>query len=686
MRRLYLLAAILVATTALAASTATFKFSTFEQLDKGEPHGTVVSSEGEVVAGRSAKRLKAKAAMVWSTTRAPGGKVYFGTGDKGRLLEVSGDKVRQVADLKTVLITALTMGPGGKVYAATMPGARVVEIDPRSGKHRERVKLPAEHIWDMVYDARTKRIFVASGAPGKIFTIQTRDWSWGTYFDPKEKHLLTIEPEPKGNWLVGSADKAIVYRVTNLNAAAALHDFDATELRDIARADDGTIYLAVNAFKEKTSGLPRVDRKGKGEGGTPIKVAKKKKSKDAAKPKVTASELRPGAKEGSGALFRLDKDSRLTRLLSLDKGYFTDIALDADGVLWAAEGTKGKVYQVLPNSRTVLTAFDLEERQVLALAVGGKTQYLGAGDAGAIYRVSAGAAAKPQYWSKVLDAKFLALWSGLRYQASGKLGVMSRSGNTAEPDRTWHNWIPAKAVGPGAARLTSQPARYLQVGFKWAGAPKTRLRSFEAYHRPQNQEPRVTAISIDRVVEAGKPRTPLLKVNWEVENTDSDPLVYRVYLRTEMGLAWQLISGHDPLTKAELAWDTEAVAEGYYRLKVVASDERGNGPGTTLRGERISQRILVDNRKPKISGLNLRFPYVTGMAVDGLSAIQRVEYRLDARRWRLLDPRDLVYDSPAEAFQFRLPSRLKGAHTVSIRATDSAGNTGAKQINLNIKR
>ncbi len=684
--RILLPAALLLALPALAVTTATFKVSTFEQLDKGELRGTVVSSDGEVTAGREAKRLKTKAAMVWSTTRGSGGTVYFGSGDQGHLLAVKGNKVRKIADLKTVLITALAMGEKGKIYAATMPGARVLEVDPRSGKYRQLVKLPAEHIWDMVYDARTRRIFVATGAPGKIFTIQTRDWSWGTYFDPKEKHLLSLVSEPGGDWLVGSADKAILYRVINLNNAVALHDFDATELRDIARTKDGDIYIAVNAFKQKTSGLPRVDRKEKGKGGTPIAPKKKKKSKGSPKAKVTASELRPGAKEGSGALYRLDKEMRLTQLLALDKGYFTDLALDGDGVLWAGEGTKGKIYQVLPGSDTVRAAFDLEERQVLALAVGGKPQYLGTGDAGAIYRVSAGASAQPQYWSEVLDAKFMALWGTLSYMASGKIGVISRSGNTAKPDKTWNNWTPAKAVGPGSTRLSSKPARYLQVGFKW-GAPKNgKLRSFEAYYRPQNQEAKVSSVKVERLEVKDKPRSPRLKVTWEVENPDGDPLVYRVYMRTEMGVNWQRISGPLPLEKAEMEWDTETVAEGYYRLKVVASDERGNGPATTRRGERISERQLVDNRKPAVSGLNLRFPFVTGMAKDGLSAISRIEYRLDSRDWRLLDTRDGVYDSPAEMFQFKLPRGLKGPHTLSIRAQDEAGNTGVKLLNLNFKR
>ena len=682
-------AALFLALPALALTSASFKVSTFTQLDQGEPHGTTLSSRGEVVAGREAKRLKSvAAAMLWSTARGPGGEVYFGAGDTGQLLGVKGDKVRKVADLKTVLITALAVGPGGKVFAATMPGSRVLEVDPRTGKFVQRAKLPVGQIWDMVYDARTKRIFLATGNPGKIITIQTRDWTWGSYFDAKEKHLLCLEPEPGGDWLVGSSDKAILYRVINLNKAVALHDFDATELRDITRAQDGTIYIAVNTFKQKTSGLPRVDKADKGEGGTPISAADKKKAKGK-KDKATATELRPGAKEGAGGLYRLDKEMRLTQLLALDKGYFTDIALDAQGVLWAGEGTKGKVYTVQPGDRAVSTALDLKERQVLALAVGGTgPQYIGTGDAGAIYRLSKGMAAQPQYWSEVLDAKFMAMWGTLSFQAVGKLGVVSRSGNTAKPDATWNNWSPAKVVGPSTTRLTSRPARYIQVGFRWAGKKDAKLRSFEAFYRPQNQRTRVKAITVTRVDagDSAKPRSPRLKVSWEVENPDGDPLAYRVYLRTELGMNWRRINGITPLTKTEFEWDTEGVSDGYYRLKVVASDEHGNGPATTLKGELISERLLVDNRKPKFSGLTVRFPYVTGMAKDDLSTIHKVEYRLNSGAWRLLDPRDAIYDSPAEIFQVRLPARLKGSHVLVLRAWDEAGNATAHELNINIKR
>ena len=119
---------------------------------------------------------------------------------------------------------------------------------------------------------------------------------------------------------------------------------------------------------------------------------------------------------------------------------------------------------------------------------------------------------------------------------------------------------------------------------------------------------------------------------------------------------------------------------------MVASDEGGNGPGSTLYGELISERLLVDNRKPRFSGVTVRYPFVTGLARDDLSPIRKVEFRLDNGPWRLLDARDAIYDSPAEMFQARLPRGLKGSHVVDLRTEDEAGNVAALGLNINIKR
>ena len=669
---------LLAAAPAGANPTATFKVSSFDELNKGEPHGTLISSEGEVLAGRGATKLKAdKALLIWSTARDAKGVVYFGTGAGGEILAATGDRVREVAKLDAILVTALAAGPRGKLLAGTMPDARVLEVDVRSGKWRQLAKLPAEHVWALHYDAKARRVYAASGAPGKVFSFPAGGGKPKLHYDPKEKHLLCLRPDGKGGLLAGSGDKAILYRITGPGKARAIHDFDATELRDVALAADGTIYVAVNKFSLKTGGLPRYDRKAKGEGGTAVKLPKKK----GPKPKFRASELRPGAKGGAGGLFRI-KGENVEQLLGLSAGYFTDLELDPAGVLWAGEGTKGKVYMVRPD-RTVMTAFDLDQRQVLAVAVAGKQQYLGTGDPGKIYRVAAGPGKKPAYLTKVLDAKFHSHWGALRYQTSGRLAIQSRSGYTAKPDQTWTPFKGAGVRGKGQAVILSPPGRYLQLRMQWLRPLRGALRSFTVYFRPENQRARVTEVSIAPAAAKGKPRTSKLKIKWKVDNPDGDVMSYRLYSRPELGTSWRLISGPDALAKAEFEWDTEPVPDGYYRIKVEASDGPANAPEHTLLATRLSSRQLVDNRKPAVTGLAARYPFATGTATDSQSPIKRIEYSVDGRTWRLIRPLDGIYDAVSEAFRLRLPADLpRGEHLLAVRATDEAGNMGVSQVRL----
>ena len=66
------------------------------------------------------------------------------------------------------------------------------------------------------------------------------------------------------------------------------------------------------------------------------------------------------------------------------------------------------------------------------------------------------------------------------------------------------------------------------------------LRDLTVYYQPQNQRPRVTEITVGdeadrasasrRLARGGKPRSPVVKLRWHVDNPDDDELIYRLYL------------------------------------------------------------------------------------------------------------------------------------------------------------
>jgi hypothetical protein len=72
---------------------------------------------------------------------------------------------------------------------------------------------------------------------------------------------------------------------------------------------------------------------------------------------------------------------------------------------------------------------------------------------------------------------------------------------------------------------------------------------------------------------------------------------------------------------------------------------------------------------------------ITFTVRDEQSSVQRVEYSLDASRWRLAYPKDGIADSRREDFEVRLDEG-EAARSVIIRATDAMNNvaTGVAEI------
>lgn len=694
-----------MASTAFAGGTRVWRLTSYKDFDEGEATGVLLSSLGEATSGFSASRVDVNEAVVYSSATAPDGTVYVGTGDQGVVYAYKGGKLRKLAKLDAVLVSSLAVGPSGGVFAGTMPGGRVFSID-RDGKVREIAKLEAEHVWGLVYDEAKQTLYAATGPTGRIFAIDVarldrpavgrRD---RLLAETGEKHLLSLVRGDDGSLYAGSADQAILYKITpnggGTATVQALHDFEGDELRAIARRGN-TLYVAVNAFQQGSSTSSSPSSGPNAPRGTKMVMP------TAAATTTTGAGLSRDRK-GRGAVYRVDPDGRVEQLHALADGYFAALHVDNEGNVWAAAGSNGRVYLIRPD-RTVITAFDLPERQVLTLAFdpnaqrGGPTGLLGTGDAGALYRVSADPPKDAHYISKVFDAQFPARWGNLKWGGHGALTLETRSGNTSRPDKTWSAWSPPqrpeKVGDGGVGHVASPPGRYLQIRANFGGA-RTVVRDLSVYYQPQNQRPRVIEITVGdeaapRRVSAfsrsAKPRSPVVKVRWRVDNPDDDELIYRLYYREESETNWKPIGGAEPLTRTDYEWNTESIPDGNYVVKVVASDERSNAREDALEHSLTSTPFLVDNRKPELSDVKVAYPYASGRAHDSFSAISELAYSVDGGDWQPFSPKDGIFDDPTEEFSFKLPPGLAaGAHSLAVRAVDAAENVGAVQLTFRVK-
>ena len=97
-------------------------------------------------------------------------------------------------------------------------------------------------------------------------------------------------------------------------------------------------------------------------------------------------------------------------------------------------------------------------------------------------------------------------------------------------------------------------------------------------------------------------------------------------------------TGSEPLTAATFDWNTETVADGYYRVRVTASDKRANPADTALSDTFVSAPILVDNQKPQVQGLAVKGLSATGRGVDSFSRIDEIAWQVDGGDWQVAAP------------------------------------------------
>jgi hypothetical protein len=174
-------------------------------------------------------------------------------------------------------------------------------------------------------------------------------------------------------------------------------------------------------------------------------------------------------------------------------------------------------------------------------------------------------------------------------------------------------------------------------------------------------------------------------VTWKASDPNEDELRFDVHYRAEGEILWKLL--RQGLTEPVIAWDTAAMPDGRYTLRIVASDAAANPAPSARTGERTSQSFEVDNTPPRVQNLTSE-PVQDGHRVvftaeDDVSAIQSIEYAVNSGRWTLVFPVDGIADSRQESFDFTLPGyRDGGIYTLVVKVTDVLGNTVTARADL----
>jgi hypothetical protein len=655
-----------LAAGAHAITTRQFKLDSAGVLSDGKLEGTAVLSSGAVVPSVGTRRIAlANVAVARSLLPRADGTALIGSGNDGKVWKLSGDVASVFAETKEALVTALAAGPDGGVFAGTLPKGKIFAID-KQGKARVFAQPEgAEHVWALVYDAKRGVLFAGTGPQGKVFAID-KQGKVEEYYSGGQSHVMTLVLAPGGALYAGTADDALLMRIDGPGRADVVYDFEGNEVTALALRD-GRLAVAANQF-------PKAPKKPSSD---------VKKDDDKSEDKTDASKDAP--KPGTGELWVVEASGQARKLWTSSEGHITAVQWAEQDRVYAATGKGGRIYRVEQDGTSALW-IDVEERQVLDMDLTGKDPRFVTGDAGAVYRVLPGPASEALWTSKVLDARFLSRWGALHWRGEGKLSLQTRSGNTDKPDDRWSEWS-SVLTAPGPIRSPS--GRFLQIRARLDARAPSILYALTAYYLPGNQPTSLKDISVKPTPQKGASEdapSTLYRIEWKVDNPDDDKLRYRLYQRPERHPEFRpIVRESEILTRTNYEWSTDGVPDGYYRVRIDASDELDNPARSVLVQRAESEPFLLDNHPPHIEGLRFERRRVVGVALDTLGPISSLELAIDAQDFVPFYPQDDLFDTAREPFELELKDLSKGRHALAVRARDARNNTTTAEIWIDVK-
>ncbi|MBI2930110.1 MAG: hypothetical protein HYY16_00540 [Planctomycetes bacterium] len=651
--------------SSMGSRTTRWTISSPEDYQRGTLENVVVSSTGELSLGPALTRLDMAELTVWcSAVDARSGAIMFGTGTEGKLYALTPNKeLKEVAKTGELVVTALAFGPAGKLYAATIPNGKVFAFDPAAGTLSPFCTLPDGYVWSLI-GVPGDTLVAGTGPDGKVYRIDAQGKA-AVWFETKQSHVLSLATEPAGTVYAGTAPNGVLLRIAPDGKGEVVFNTDEQEIRALAWEKDA---LWIGANKSKKFDPKKFVRR--------LQAA-------AAQAQQGEEKESPFQELFDGSVYRMaaGRPARLVR--SFAKSYLTSIAVDQRGGVIVGTGDEGIVWRINEDGTATLLA-KLKEAQVMTLPmVGGEPAALGTGNPGSVSLLTNTGPRTGSFTTEIVDAKFPAAWGTLSWDATGPLAVQTRSGKTARPDDgTWSDW--SAAMTESGAKVSSPVGRYFQSRFTWKEDPKAALRWITLYYKTENQQPDVKEFEVESFDEnqafLGKAReSSEVVLRWKGADPDGDELVYRVYYQRERRDEWVPLT-KEPLAKKDFKWATQEMADGWYRVKVVASDEPTNPGETTLTAVKVSRPILIDNRKPAFEDVKFDGRSFSGTAADQAGVVARVEYSVDGGAWQFVLPADGLYDQRAEQVRFTLPkTSASGVHSLTVRAFDGAGNLAVYQ-------
>jgi len=735
---------VLLSPWALAVSTKFWSSATFEDFSRGNFSGVSLSREGAITLAPQLKEIfSTDQALIWTAARDQRGNIYLGTGHSGKVFRLGPDLNGSVLfEAPEPDVFALAVDKDNQVFVGTSPDGKIYKVDA-SGKGTEFFDPQAKYIWAMTF-APDGTLYVGTGDRGKIYRVRTNgqgelfyDTHQGHIMSlattPNSDLIAGSEPNGLLYRFTSSGKASVLYDAP----LAEIH-------RVAVAADGSIYISAMGGSEDSRIGLPPAQSPGgpsplqtttsitvraaQEPGITPGEPGGGGGQGDQRRPNNSASEQPGGGNpfafpsgasrfgEGRGiksALYRISPDGTVETLWNSPRENAFDL-LPSDNKILFSTDDKGRIYELTPDHRvSLLTQTDQEE--TTRLFPYGDFVLATTANLGKVFRVGTQPADTGFYESEVHDTGGIASWGKIRWTVdlpSGTtLELLTRSGNSGRPDPTWSDWSSPYRQQLGE-QINSPSARYIQwkTVFHSAGSRSPVLQEVTVAYLPRNHAPVVTELKVTPRGDKNSLGNPSggaaalafsgnasaarafpgyasslrpaaqrgFDITWLANDPDQDELSYALYFRGDGEGEWKLLQGD--LKQNYFQLDSDALPDGKYRLKIIASDAGVNPVEMAKTAEMMSAPFLVDNAPPEVKMIEAKRTGNSATArfrgFDRTSVLTRAEYALDAEVPVQLLSDDGIIDSQEESFTIVLKQLDSKEHLLTLRVYDSAGNMG----------
>jgi hypothetical protein len=723
---------MLTSTDAWAVSSSLWETDSKANLDAGEVDGVSVMPPGSVVLGPKAAETKLTPLFAWTLAEDSRGNVYVGTGSDGKIFKASSKgKAELFAELELQQIFALVADGKGTLYAGGFPEGKIYSID-KEGTISEYFDTYQNAVWSLCL-AGDGSLVAGTGDEGQMFKVTAKD-EGDLLYDSPERRILSLLCDADGTVFAGSEQNGIIYNIDKDERPFVFYDTELAEITSMAMDDDGNLYAASSPGELFAKIPPRAAPVAPNGGSGAAAVSG---SPHSTQPKggapMPGMPAMPSGKKRTSIIYKISKDGVASKFWKSPNKLIFSLAFDGANIL-AGSGDDGILYKISKDGEDS-KYHKVDQKQVLDLLRLSDGRIIAStGNDAAITVLGNGFTGEGTFISQVHDAEAVAKWGRVFWESDippkTSILVSARSGNSENPDDTWSAWSSEQDEADGFVPELSV-ARFVQFRARLKTSQSERTPTLEKMtvaYLQKNFAPVVSSISVDgndgkkksggsaaagnkkgapgaaaggmvakggaKASQGGVKAAPpshktKLKIKWKAADKNKDDLEFELYFKGVNEKRWKLIE--DELTAKNRDWDTEAVPDGEYHVKVVASDSPSNPEQDVLTDEKVSDCFTVDNTPPTVSSLRASRIRdaggysITGAVSDNLSPVRSAHYSVDAGDWISVYSADGIFDSPSEKVQFTTADLEQGEHTVVLKVVDYFGNIGSGKITFEVK-